>query len=55
MCERNYLVVEIHTNGTTRVVAQVSALDRAQMLLGELESTGCDPHNRFAIIPYRKH
>lgn len=55
MAERNYLVVEVCPNGTTRVVAQVSALDRAMMLLGELASTGCDLHNRFAIIPYRKH
>lgn len=55
MTERNYIVVEVHPNGMTRVVAQVNELDRAQMLLGELASKDYDPHNQFAIVPCRKH
>jgi len=49
MCEHNYIVVEVYPNGMTRVIAQVSDLDCALMLLGELVSRYDDPHNLFAI------
>lgn len=49
MAERNYLVVEVYPNGMTRAIAQVSDLDCALMLLGELTSRYYDPHNLFAI------
>lgn len=49
MAERNYIVVEVYPNGMTRAIAQVSDLDSALMLLGELTSRYYDPHNLFAI------
>lgn len=49
MAERNYIVVEVYPNGMTRAIAQVSDLDGALMLLGELTSLHHDPHNLFAI------
>lgn len=49
MAERNYIVVEVYPNGMTRAIAQVSDLDCALMLLGELTSRYYDPHNLFAI------
>lgn len=49
MAEQNYIVVEVYPNGMTRAIAQVSDLDSALMLLGELASRYDDPHNLFAI------
>lgn len=49
MAERNYIVVEVYPNGMTRAIAQVSDLDSALLLLGELTSRYYDPHNLFAI------
>lgn len=49
MTERNYIVVEVYPNGMTRTIAQVSDLDSALLLLGELVSRYDDPHNLFAI------
>ena len=49
MTERNYIVVEVYENGMTRVIAQVSDLDSALFLLGELTSRYYDSHNLFAI------
>lgn len=49
MGERNYLVVEVYPNGMTRVIAHVSDLDCALILLGGLTSRYYDPHNLFAI------
>lgn len=49
MTEQNYIVVEVYPNGMTRVIAQVSDLDSALLLLGELASRYDDPHNLFAI------
>ena len=49
MPERNYIVVEVYPNGMTQVIAQVSGLDSALLLLGELVSRYYEPHNLFAI------
>lgn len=49
MGERNYLVIEIYPMGGQSIIAQVSDLDAALMLLGQLTSRYDNPRNLFAI------
>lgn len=49
MGEKNYLVIEIYPMGGQAIIAQVSDLDAALLLLGQLASRYDNPRNLFAI------